>query len=595
MRSKTRAFVCLLALLASLALPAALVSQAAPQEPTAQLPAVHTNRIEFQLRAGSGGEWLDGDFVSRTGVDLRAVTERCRAAGAFVQPLVASVSWDELDRLHRHACAVMPARSRPGHLGLWYRAICADAAAADALLEQLQQEPLVAHAYREPIYYPASYRTPVALPPQGNDPPPTTPSFVAQQLAHSASPVGHGVRMANSVLGARGQDVGFYMVENTWILGHEDVSKLVSSNFLGVIPAPVLSTANHGLSGASISFADRNAFGITGISDLVDARFLSIDVNNGLADSLALVAVEGDPGDVTLLVLMVLVPGLGPGTFLPIEFYQSAYDAVATVTAQDIHLVAPSGNGNRSLDDPALLGRFSRSFRDSGAVIVSASAGGALQRAVFSNWGGRVDAHSWGDGVIASGYGDLFFPGQDPLQAYTQSATGTSSATPHIASVIACIQGACKRQLGTTLSNQEILDLLHTYGPDTPDVIGRRPDLVEIFDVLGIRDGLSLAEPDVELGGSIDVTIDGPAGSIAGLFAAFAEGDAPVGFNRNLHLDPNGTISIDAYVLGTPGPQYQLAVPVDASLHGAELFFQSARLLANQPVELTNSVHVTIL
>jgi subtilisin family serine protease len=385
------------------------------------------------------------------------------------------------------------------------------------------------------------------------------------------------------------------MIEDGWLFDHEDVSQLVATNFLGPVPPNSTTPASHALSGASIAFADRNAYGITGISDLVQAKLISETAAGGLANAYALVMQQGQPGDVVMMVLMVLVPGLGPGTWLPAEFFQSIFDVILTATASGVHVCAPAGNGNRSLDEPALLGRFDRNFRDSGAVIVGASDGGLLTRASYSNWGSRIDAHSWGNNVVACGYGTLFFPVNDPLQTYTAAATGTSSASPHIAGVMAAIQGVAKKQLGVVLGNQQLIQLLHNHGSNTPDGIGRRPDLIAIFDALGVHDGLRADRADLSLGETVSLTLSGPSGGLATLFGALATSDQAIGFNRNLHLDPLGAVPLGAYLLGTPGPHYQLPVPVNAALHGLDLYFQAARLVGSNPLHLTNSCHVTIL
>lgn len=578
--------------LVALALALAPAAPVGAQDP----PAVHPERLLVKLAEGSGAELRGGKLTSRTGTELGAVAALFAQAAA--EPLVTALSWDELDRLHANACAKLPPHNRPGHLGLWFRLRCPSPAAAAELQAALRAQPLVAHAYAEPIYYLASAQpvpATVPSPPLPGDIPPTTPLFTSMQYPHEPTPTGHGVRLVDGVLGARGQGAKLFMIETSWILGHEDMSQMVAANFLGPVPPVDLTYAHHGLSGGSIVYADRNGYGITGMSDEVTARMVSLELNNGYENSIALILANSQPGDVVLVVLMVLVPSLGPGTWLPFEFLQSAFDATLTATANDRMVLEPAGNGDRSLDDPALLGRFDRSFRDSGAVIVGASAGALLQRAPYSNWGTRIDANGWGDNVVACGYGSLFFPGGDLLQCYTASATGTSSATPQIAAVVAAMQGAARRQLGHTLTNQEVLDLLHAHGPTTPDVIGRRPDLVAILEAIGAIDGLRLDVPDVPLGGAVTVTMEGPPLSIAALFGSFGTIDVPLGFNRNLHLDLASLASLGAFVLPAGSAQYTLPIPNSASLQGVDVYFQAGRLSGSAPLFLTNSGQVTIL
>ena len=168
----------------------ALGAAAPAQAPDAAAPApqrlgaVYLERLEVKLAEGSGAELVGGRLVSRTGVDLSAVGRWF--AEADVRPLVYSVPREVLDRWHAHACAVLPEHNRPGHLGLWFKLTARDPASAERLRAALVDEPLVEHVYHEPVLYPATCG--------GGDLPPTTPSFVSQQLSHAPSPLGHGVR-----------------------------------------------------------------------------------------------------------------------------------------------------------------------------------------------------------------------------------------------------------------------------------------------------------------------------------------------------------------------------------------------------------------
>jgi ATP-binding cassette subfamily B protein len=130
-------------------------------------------------------------------------------------------------------------------------------------------------------------------------------------------------------------ELALRVIEDVWIFGHEDVQQVNAANLLGPAPAYEVSTANHGLSGASLVVADRNAFGITGAADEAAARLIAIGTTGGIEGSLALAVSSSQPGDVVMIVIMVLVPGLGPGTFVPLEFYQAAFDAVLTATAMN--------------------------------------------------------------------------------------------------------------------------------------------------------------------------------------------------------------------------------------------------------------------
>jgi hypothetical protein len=547
---------------------------------------VFDDRLLVKVVEGSGAEWRSGVLVSRTGVDLGAL--RPWFARAQVEPMIPSLSWDELDRWHRRAADVLPAGRRPGHLGLWFRLRTATPAVAAELLAALRVEPLVAHVHYEGIPVPASCR------PQ--DIPPPTPLYTNLQLPFGPSPTGHGIRSAAGVLGARGQRTAARMVEETWILDHEDVPGLVAANFIGPVPSSApTSASNHGVAGTSILAAGRNGYGITGICDEVDLRFVSWVTNVGIDNAMMVAANACQPGDVVVLVMMFLLSQVGTQDWVPFEFLQSTFDTTLTITANGRLVVAAGGNGANNLDDPRLMRRFDRGFRDSGAILVGASAGGALQRATFSNWGSRIDANSWGEGVVVAGYGTLFFPNLDYRQAYTANGTGTSSATPHVAGIVTSLQGAARRQLGRSLTNGEMRQALHTHGTPLNATIGLRPDLVAAFHALGILDGLQVAAPDAGLGVTVPVTMSGPAGSLGFLFVSFGTDDVPFGLNRNLHLSLATLQTIGFFPLTTGSATWPLVVPNFAGLQGTSLFFQAARLEPGLPLHVTNSCQVTVL
>ena len=549
------------------------------------LPACHRDRICVKLVEGSGADLQGGVLRSRTGVDLRAAARLFRRAAA--EPLITALPWEQLDALHANACAKLPEGRRPGHLGLWFR-LRIEAALADQLLADLLEEPLIETAYLEPIYYAAG-----AAPPP-NDIPPTTPLWTSLQHAHEPNPVGHGIRIGQGILGGRGRGVAFRMVEFAWYLDHEDVSQLTAANFLGAVPPLNPQDANHGVAGSSLLFADRNGYGITGIVDEVEVKFLAVSSWNGVEDALVAATAASQPGDVMMLVAMVLIPQLGPGAWLPTEFFQSMFDATLTLTANDRILVVCAGNGGRSLDDPQLLRRFDRTFRDSGAIIVASSDAGALVRAQYSNWGSRIDAHSWGNQVVSAGYGTLFFGNNDPRQAYTNGYSGTSASTPHIAGVVMALQGVARRQLGRSLTLAEIQAAIHDHGVTSPDMIARRPDLPAMLRALGLVDGLWVDAPETVPGGLIEGTLESSQLIVAGLFLSPNAIDVDLGWNRNLHLDPGFLIGAGTYVVnGAPVP-WSMALPNDPTLSGFELYFQAARMDTNGVLELSSSGHVTV-
>jgi hypothetical protein len=105
----------------------------------------------------------------------------------------------------------------------------------------------------------------------------------------------------------------------------------------------------------------------------------------------------------------------------------------------------------------------------------------------FSNYGRRVDCQGWGRGVVTLGYGDL--RNGTPQQQYTAQFSGTSSASPIVTAVCACVQGYVRSHGLQALDCATLRDWLRntgspqTDGPNGPATqrIGNRPDLRVLF------------------------------------------------------------------------------------------------------------------
>ncbi len=550
-------------------------------------PRVHADRLCVKLAEGSAAELVDGQLRSRVGVDLRAVDAWFQQG--LATPLVTALSWDELDRWHQRACEQLPPGRRPGHMGLWFRLQAPTAPLATFLLERLQAEPLVTNVYREPIPGQAC-----AAPPQ--DIPPPTPSFTQFQYTFDPSPYGHGIWFAQGVLGARGQGVALRMVEYDFYLDHEDVPSLVAAQVLGTLPPGLPGQSNHGVAAAGLLTGERNGYGLTGVVDEVDMAYVAYPQNGGVENSMFMAAATCQPGDVVLTVLQFLLGQYGNQDWVPLEFLQATFDATLTVTANGRIVVNNAANGFASLDDPRFLRRFDRTFRDSGAIMASSSAAGALQRAAYANWGSRIDAHSWGDDVVATGYGTHFYPNLDRRQAYTQAYSGTSAGSTTTCGIVCALQGAARRQLERSLTTAEIRQLFATHGPATNDGIGRRPDVPAIMRSLGILDGLSMAAPDTPVGGSIVAMLDGPVGSGALLLGSFATSSPghDLGLNRRVHLDQGSMFTVGYLPLPQGVATWTLSVPNDPGFAGLDLYFQAGRLAGAGPLHITNSCQVTV-
>ena len=149
------------------------------------------------------------------------------------------------------------------------------------------------------------------------------------------------------------------------------------------------------------------------------------------------------------------------------------------------------------MDNPVFQNKFNRTLRDSGAIVVGAGAppsgnhGPDRSRLGFSNWGNIIDTQGWGREVVTTGYGDL--QGGNENKWYTTSFSGTSSASPIIVGVIACLQGIRKAKGEQPLTFIQIRELFNNTGspqqdalPNRPKTqrIGNRPDLKKMINTL---------------------------------------------------------------------------------------------------------------
>ncbi len=222
------------------------------------------------------------------------------------------------------------------------------------------------------------------------------------------------------------------------------------------------------------------------------------------------------PGDIMLIEVQHAVRDpLDPTRIVgygPVEREPAVAAAIALATAHGIVVVEPAGNSD--LDLGPLLSQGPAGPHDTGAIVVGGAActtgfGGThcleLGSGLAENRGQRVDTYGWGERVRTLGGG----PGTHGQTGHFDDFSGTSSASAHIAGVLALIQdavrlgavqaaGANLAALATppALESAALRALLRSdvgvlarteAGPADPraDLIGAMPDLRRV-----LRDGL---------------------------------------------------------------------------------------------------------
>ncbi|MBT3231549.1 MAG: S8 family serine peptidase [Calditrichaeota bacterium] len=438
--------------------------------------------ITVKFIEGSQVRLRDGHLISLIGTDL-----------TDFKSIIARSKVKNISRLFTRPEHLLEAERQSGQersgkqladLNLYYRIIIDPTEPAEEFIDALNSLNIIEGAHANPSPVPAE------------DIPPDTPEYHDEQGYLYEAPEGVNAPAVWEIEGGRGEDIKIIDIEGGWHFGHEDLKEeffleLEQENW-----------ADHGDAVIGIMVGQHNEYGINGICPEAQIGGYSIvTVWPNVANAFNETAAALDEGDVFLIELH----NTFGGRLSPMETWQENFDAIETASANGVICVEAAGNGNSNLDDDGRYeGRFDPENRHSGAILVGAGAppsgnfGPDRCRLDFSNYGERVDLQGWGREVTTTGYGDLFFPGNDRLQWYTSEFSGTSSATPIVAGSVVCIQGIYKARTGgqQTLTSTEIRDILHQSGtPQNVDGlqgnIGPRPNLSEAVNLLSIPGTLS--------------------------------------------------------------------------------------------------------
>ncbi len=348
--------------------------------------------------------------------------------------------------------------------------------AAPSLVKELSGNPLVETAYL--AYQP--------VPPPA-DIPPTTPDFTAEQLYLEAAPTGFGFGEQAFWPGGDASNVAIADIEYGWDPEHEDLDSTGKAFASGWDSQQYL---YHGNGVLGIMFGGDNGYGVTGAAPAAEVLVVSpysAPSRYDVADAVDRAAQLLDAGDV----LLIEQQAFQNGNYCPVEVDQAVFDAITLAVAKGIVVVEPGGNGAQDLDDPSWGGIFDRSLRDSGAIMVGGGASpssGLDPRTWYpqgSSYGSRVDLQGWYDSITTaddgSYYPDLFFPHQDPRQAYTSAFGGTSGASPLVAAVAAIAQSVAWEIFAQPMNPMDLRSMLVSTGTPQPGddsfIIGPQPDL----------------------------------------------------------------------------------------------------------------------
>lgn len=411
-------------------------------------------------------------------------------------------------------------------------------------MELLNKSEEIEAAYIKPPSEPATLRINNMRPTVDSSAPTLPTNLRNRQLYLNPSPIGIDVEQAWNLPGGKGKGINIIDIEWGWRFTHEDLSL----NQGGVISGPNSASDNHGTAVLGVFSGDDNSFGVVGISPDANVSAISLENNfNTTSEAIILAADKLQKGDIILIEVHRAGPQshLGSNQFgyIGIEWWPDDFAAIQYAVQKGIIVVEAGGNGGQNLDDivfnvrpvnDPFLGTFPDSWTNpfnmsmpqSGAVIVGAGLppsgthgrneqpdfGDKYEdrgRCFFSNYGARIDVQGWGWEVTTTGYGDLQ-GGVNKDSWYTDQFSGTSSASPIIVGVLACLQGILKARGNALLGSIEAANLLRKSGAlqqdapgftfldnmagsgypqqhpprSTQERIGNRPDLKELLTLI---------------------------------------------------------------------------------------------------------------
>ena len=326
----------------------------------------------------------------------------------------------------------------------------------------------------------------------------------------AATPTGIDADWAWTQPGGDGLGVTVCDLEYGWFRGHTDVTQAPAAEINpNPLALPSGATDDHGTAVIGELCADRNSFGATGVCYGATLKTCGTYYGSppawNVPAAIAMAAAVLGPGDVILLEQQW--DYFGTGDHIPIEWwtdyapapqsYNAVYAAIATAIANGIHVVEAAGNSqlNSTGVDTDLLTWQG----DSGAIIVGAGGAypggsypsypqGDCERLYFSAHGQRIDLQGWGEDVLTTGYGS-YYNAEGKNLWYTNTFSGTSSASPIVAGAVASCVGYWKSNISPNPPPPAtIRDILKTTG--SPQVygiagkIGPRPNLAAAIPAL---------------------------------------------------------------------------------------------------------------
>jgi len=182
---------------------------------------------------------------------------------------------------------------------------------------------------------------------------------------------------------------------------------------------------------------------------------------NNIADAICWSLTKLSAGDV----ILVEVQKETAGCVVPVEVEHAIANAISLATALGITVIEPAANGRMRLDAQLNLPGLRQPFlSDSGAIVIGAGMfiNGKWHRDDCTNYGPRIDCFGPGDPTHTFGNYPVADPDgfTDPEQMMTCGFSNTSAAAALIAGIALIVQDAAQRRFGAPFHPKVLRHLL---------------------------------------------------------------------------------------------------------------------------------------
>lgn len=292
---------------------------------------------------------------------------------------------------------------------------------------------------------------------------PATSNFEVNQTYLGSNP---GINMQYAWnLGLSGSGIKVRDIEYGFNMAHEELNSVNVSIAPGMTISSSASTAytEHGTPVFGIIMAHKGTYGVSGLAYSAQEMVLFPEYQESGYDRIYAIsqAIQNSQlGDVILYEMQTYDEG---NYLVPAEYDLTVWNLTKAASDAGILIVEAAANGSVNLDSPTYASYMNRG--NSGAILVGAGSPNVIhQKLSFSNYGSRVDVQGWGQNVYTSGaIGPFVLINNDVNQGYT-NFSGTSSATPMVASCAIVLQSYFHSLTGNYLTPLEMKNLLINTG-----------------------------------------------------------------------------------------------------------------------------------